>query len=105
MTLIFWNAYGNGAVGASDDVAWDHALSLLSLYVSHGKRALFFSLLSQKTKKQKNKFKTNNNNAWSQVGYDVIQNFAFVLFFSVFHNNFTQTMHFLIRQLSMSRVL
>ena len=42
-------------------VAWDHALSLLSLYVSHGK---VFSLSSQRSKEAKKK---NNNNAWSQV--------------------------------------
>ena len=42
-------------------LAWDHALSLLSLYVSHGKRALFFSLSSQRNKEGK------KNNPWSQV--------------------------------------
>ena len=26
------------------DLAWDHAVSLLSLYVSHGKRAWYISL-------------------------------------------------------------
>ena len=35
-------------------LAWDHALSLLSLYVSHGK--------SQRNKEVKKK-----NNSWSQV--------------------------------------
>ena len=44
---------------ATATLAWDHALSLLSLYVSHGKRALFFSLSSQEAKKKKD--------AWSQV--------------------------------------
>ena len=42
-------------------LAWDHALSLLSLYVSHGKRALFFPLSSERNKEAKKK------NAWSQV--------------------------------------
>ena len=36
-------------------VAWDHALSLLSFYVSHGKRAFFFSLSSQRNKEAKKK--------------------------------------------------
>ena len=43
-------------------VAWDHALSLLSLYVSHGKRALFFSSLEPKKQRRRKK-----KNAWSQV--------------------------------------
>ena len=36
-------------------VAWDHALSLLSLYVSHGKRALFFSSLEPKKQRRRKK--------------------------------------------------
>ena len=41
-------------------VAWDHALSLLSLYVSHGR--YFFPSRAKEAKKQKKK-----NSAWSQV--------------------------------------
>ena len=42
-------------------VAWDHALSLLALYVSH----LF--PLEPKKQRSKKKKKKKKNNAWSQV--------------------------------------
>ena len=38
-------------------LAWDHALSLLSLYVSHGKRALIFFPLKPKKQRSKKKKK------------------------------------------------
>ena len=41
--------------GGDCTVAWDHALSLLSLYVSHGKRALFFFPSRAKEAKKKKK--------------------------------------------------
>ena len=44
-----------------EEIAWDHALSLLALYVSH----VIFSLSSQRSKEAKKKEKKNN--AWSQV--------------------------------------
>ena len=40
---------------SGNELAWDHALSLLSLSVSHGKRALFLSPSSQRSKEAKNK--------------------------------------------------
>ena len=46
---------------SASTLAWDHALSLLTLYVSLGKGALFSFPLEPK--KQKGK----KNNAWSQV--------------------------------------
>ena len=37
---------------AASFLAWDHVLSLLSLYVSHGKRASFFPPRAKEAKKQ-----------------------------------------------------
>ena len=52
----------------SRSLAWDHALSLFPLYVSHGKRLLyFFSLSSQRSKEAKKKEIKIKKNAWSQV--------------------------------------
>ena len=55
MTLIFWNAYGNGTVGASDDVAWDHALRvpIVPLCLSREEGVIFFPLEPKKQRSKK----------------------------------------------------
>ena len=56
------NALQNMSLAAYASVAWDHALSLLSLYVSH-----VFPLELKKQRSKKQQQQQQKNNGWSQV--------------------------------------